>query len=243
MSARTLLRALPVLVAVAIVTAALLAVWLYPTRAWENDTESYVAVAQSMLSGDGVSTNGRPEFFRTPGYPVLLAVGALTGSFWTVSLLQYLLMALSLVLCFFATAVLYLLLHAEFNALAQTMVYVGGILVFMVFAILMTSSLGERDLESGAGRRAVALLLSGAVLCAVVRALSGAEELLSLRKAANEGFASFGDVGRLLLSPAEGGQLVAFELATALLLDALVGVVAVARRPAPKSAPEEEERR
>ena len=99
MNARTLLRALPVLVAVAIVTAALLTVWLYPTRAWENDTESYVAVAQSMLSGDGISTNGRPEFFCTPGYPVLLAVGALTGSFWTVSLLQYLLMALTLVLC------------------------------------------------------------------------------------------------------------------------------------------------
>ena len=99
MNARTLLRALPVLVAVAIVTAALLTVWLYPTRAWENDTESYVAVAQSMLSGDGVSADGRPEFFRTPGYPLLLAVGALAGSFWVVSLLQYLLMALTLVLC------------------------------------------------------------------------------------------------------------------------------------------------
>lgn len=99
MNARTLLRALPVFVAVAIVVAALLTVWLYPTRAWENDTESYVAVAQSMLSGDGVSADGRPEFFRTPGYPLLLAVGALAGSFWVVSLLQYLLMALTLWLC------------------------------------------------------------------------------------------------------------------------------------------------
>ena len=177
--------------------------------------------------------------------PVFLAVAAamVAGALGTALCKNVLHAALSLVLCFFATAILYLLLHAEFNALAQTMVYVGGILVFMVFAILMTSRLGEKDLESGAGRRAAALLVSGAFLFAVVQAVSGAEELLSLRKAANEGFASFGDVGRLLLSPAEGGQLVAVELATALLLAALVGVVAVARRPAPKSDPEEEERR
>ena len=177
--------------------------------------------------------------------PVFLAVAAamVAGALGTALCRNVLHAALSLVLCFFATAVLYLLLHAEFNALAQTMVYVGGILVFMVFAILMTSELGERDLKPGAGRRAVALVLSGAFLFAVAQAVSGAEELLSLRQAANEGFASFGEIGRLLLSPAEGGQLVAFELATALLLAALVGVVAVARRPDTKPGPEEEDRR
>lgn len=99
MNGRALLRALPLFLAVAVACAALLTVWAWPERAWENDTASYVAVAQSILSGEGVSTEGQPEFFRTPGYPLLLAAGVLSGSFWTVSFLQYLLAALTLLLC------------------------------------------------------------------------------------------------------------------------------------------------
>ena len=61
----------------------------------------------------------------------------------TVAVKNILQSAVFLIFSFVATAILYLLLHAEFTALAQVMVYVGGVVIFMVFTILLTSRLGE----------------------------------------------------------------------------------------------------
>ncbi len=159
-----------------------------------------------------------------------IAAAMVLGGLGTVLARNVLHAALSLVFCFFGTAVLYLSLHAEFNALAQVMVYVGGVLVFVVFAILMTSGLGERHLRSGKARVAVAALLAGSFLALVRRAVSRSAGALALREPANDGFSTLEGLGRTLLSPDEGGALVPFELMTALLLAALVGAVVVARR-------------
>ena len=51
--------------------------------------------------------------------------------------------AVFLIFSFVTTAILYMLMHAEFIALAQVMVYVGGVVIFVVFTILLTSHLGE----------------------------------------------------------------------------------------------------
>ena len=47
--------------------------------------------------------------------------------------------AVFLIFSFVTTAILYMLMHAEFIALAQVMVYVGGVVIFVVFTILLTS--------------------------------------------------------------------------------------------------------
>lgn len=93
-----LLRAIPLFVALSVVLLALLTLLIFPERAWENDTPSYVVTAQSLFSGEGFSSNGQPELFRTPGYPLLLVIGVALDSFWIVSFLQYGMMALILFL-------------------------------------------------------------------------------------------------------------------------------------------------
>ena len=62
----------------------------------------------------------------------------------TVAVKNILQSAVFLIFSFVATAILYLLLHAEFTALAQVMVYVGGVVIFVVFTILLTSRLFVR---------------------------------------------------------------------------------------------------
>mgnify|MGYP003511651650 FL=1 len=44
--------------------------------------------------------------------------------------------AIFLIATFIGTAILYLMLQAEFMAMAQIMLYVGGVVVFIIFAIV-----------------------------------------------------------------------------------------------------------
>jgi len=45
----------------------------------ENDTESYLAPAQALLTSGTFSTANRPEIVRTPGYPLFLIPGLVLG--------------------------------------------------------------------------------------------------------------------------------------------------------------------
>ena len=90
-----------------------------------------------------------------PEFPLSLPMGGMDIAFYAVALVMILTAvftvavknilqsAVFLIFSFVATAILYLLLHAEFIALAQVMVYVGGVVIFVVFTILLTSHLGE----------------------------------------------------------------------------------------------------
>ena len=58
--------------------------------------------------------------------------------------------AFSLLFTFFGVAGLYALLNADFLAVVQIMIYVGGILVLIIFGIMLTSKLTGVDIISGA---------------------------------------------------------------------------------------------
>ena len=78
--------------------------------------------------------------------------------------------AVFLIFSFIGTAVLYLLLHAEFNAMAQIMVYAGGVVIFVIFTILLTSHLGESVLYVKLPRTFIALIISAALFAMLVAA-------------------------------------------------------------------------
>jgi NADH-quinone oxidoreductase subunit J len=74
--------------------------------------------------------------------------------------------ALSLVLCFFATAILWLTLHAEFLALILVLVYVGAVMTLFLFVIMML------DLDKVILQRAFAKYLPlGILLTAILAAV------------------------------------------------------------------------
>lgn len=135
--------------------------------------------------------------------------------------------ALALLGTLFGTAVLFLLLGAEFVALAQVMVYIGGIMVFVLYAVFLTSDLGNK--MPMPGKMASALTLITAVAFFAVLAGNVWTGTAGFSSGLTKEFASLHAVGERLLDPGPNGFLVPFELVSVLLLAALVGALAVVR--------------
>lgn len=53
--------------------------------------------------------------------------------------------AFSLLLTFLGIAALYVLMRADFLAVTQILVYVGGILVLLIFGVMLTNQQGNKD--------------------------------------------------------------------------------------------------
>ncbi|HEX2500892.1 MAG TPA: NADH-quinone oxidoreductase subunit J [Methylomirabilota bacterium] len=130
--------------------------------------------------------------------------------------------ALFLVANLFCVAVLYLMLRAEFLALAQVIVYAGAIMVLFIFAImLLIPGRAEEGPDALAGARRLALPLAAVLGLAIV--------LVAGRtggSAAGAPPGGAGAIGRLLFTD----YLFPFEVTSLLLLAALVGALTLAKR-------------
>ncbi len=132
--------------------------------------------------------------------------------------------ALSLIVVMTSLAVLYLLLGAEFLAIAQIIVYSGAIMVLFTFVVmLLNAGREERTLGSRAARivgfpAVVALLAVLATLILRARGLGAA--------ALNQGITSTQDLSRVLFHE----LLLPFEVTSVLILIAILGAVVLARR-------------
>lgn len=71
---------------------------------------------------------------------LILAALTIAGATAAVTLHKLIHCALALAICFLGLAGLYLDLSAQFAGLAQVLVYVGAVLILIVFAILLTRS-------------------------------------------------------------------------------------------------------
>lgn len=57
--------------------------------------------------------------------------------------------AFALMFTFFGVAALYVLLYADFVAVTQLLVYVGGILVLIIFGVMLTTRMFSVDMKTG----------------------------------------------------------------------------------------------
>jgi NADH-quinone oxidoreductase subunit J len=131
--------------------------------------------------------------------------------------------ALFLVGNLFCVAVLYLMLRAEFLALAQVIVYAGAIMVLFIFAImLLIPGKAEAGPDPLGPRRALALPFAG---------LLGLIVVLALPSAAGRAVPPMPPVGaRGIGERLFTDYLFPFEVTSVLLLAALVGALALAKR-------------
>ena len=160
----------------------------------------------------------------------VLAGSLICLSVLVVSVSNLLHAAISLIGSFFVTAAIYLLFHMEFVALAQVMVYIGGIVIFMVITILLTSQLGAKNLfPKTAGQRLWGILVCGTLLATLIRVGLSFETASRPPHQVAEP-ASLGAVGSRILSTGSNGFIVPFEIVSLLLLIALVGAVVIARK-------------
>jgi NADH-quinone oxidoreductase subunit J len=157
------------------------------------------------------------------------ALIALLGAGGTVLLRNPFYAVLALVCHLLGLAALFLLLRAEFVAAAQVIVYAGAVMVLYVFVVAYVGG-QDRPLSPrhGPGMRAIALLFATALLVEIAIAVIGSG-LSVLDEEGSGFFAGFGtpaEIGELFLTK----FLLAFEIASLLLLIAAVGAVILARR-------------
>jgi NADH-quinone oxidoreductase subunit J len=149
--------------------------------------------------------------------------------------------ALGLLGVLLCTAVLFLLLRAEMVALVQVMVYIGGIMIFVLYAVLLTSELGGKMANPSLLKIGAALAVSGSVLAFLIglaRSNHADENTVTSGDISSfADIASIKSLGLRLLDPGPDGFLVPFELISVVLLAAMVGAIALARPGTPAEAP------
>ena len=131
--------------------------------------------------------------------------------------------AFSLLGAFMGVAGLYAMLAADFVAVIQVMVYIGGILVLIIFAVMLTHRISDVDVSNRAVGRIPAALLIGVVGVVMGVCIGSAEWAQHAEIAASP--TTFG-IGEAFLGP----YILPFELASVVLLVALIGAVVVSRK-------------
>ncbi len=135
-----------------------------------------------------------------------------------------------LVINFLCVAMLYVVLRAEFLAVIQVLVYAGGIVVLYLFVVMLVNL--KRAPEAHEDPRRLARLglgLSGAVLlelAGIVVYSYGRLVPASAPAAASPVEGNTEELGWLLYTD----YLIPFEVASVLLLVAMVGAIVLARR-------------
>ncbi len=132
-----------------------------------------------------------------------------------------------LIATLFGVAALYALLNAGFMVMVQIVVYVGAIAILFVFAVMLTRKNRQdsaQPLNKGAGWAALFALLSFGGLSLLLSQWTGFSSAGAPELAADMDVITM--LGRALVSP--DAYLLPFEVASVLLLAALIGAVYVA---------------
>jgi NADH-quinone oxidoreductase subunit J len=133
--------------------------------------------------------------------------------------------AFSLLFTFFGVAGIYVLLSADFIAITQLLVYVGGILVLLVFGVMLTNKVVSVEMKTGTLQvmpASVVVALAAGTLCGVFyvtdwRVIPSSNALPT----------TAGELGKMMMTT----YLLPFEVASVVLLVALVGAAMIARKP------------
>jgi len=153
----------------------------------------------------------------------ILAFVMIVAAFRLVTTKNVVRAALFLAIVLAGAAGQFILLAAEFVAVVQVLVYIGAIVVLLLFGVMLTRAPIGRDADVDNDQRLVgglvALFLLGAL--AAVLADAWGDDKISFGTVQG-----VGEVSDSIFGP----YVIAFEVVSILLLAALVGAVAIARR-------------
>lgn len=134
--------------------------------------------------------------------------------------------ALWLIVSLFGVAVFFVLLNAGFLAMAQVVIYIGAIAILMIFAIMLTRKIA-RDFGSQVNRNwPLAAFMAIVLFAGLVWLLSSWSGFSSLSSPMPADVDPLSQLGQALVSP--NAYLIPFEVASVLLLAALIGAIMVA---------------
>lgn len=132
---------------------------------------------------------------------------------------------LYLVLTFFAIAGHYILLNAQFLAVVHIIVYAGAIMVLFLFVIMLLNLNKETEPHKSIWLKASATVAAGSLLIVLVGSLKGAANIQA-QNTFNSNIGLIENLGKTLFND----FLLPFELASILLLAAMVGSVMLGKK-------------
>jgi NADH-quinone oxidoreductase subunit J len=131
--------------------------------------------------------------------------------------------AFALLFTFVGVAGLYLLLGADFLATTQILIYVGGILVLLLFGVMLTHKLYDVDLRSEVTQFAPGLVVGAGLFAFLTLTMRRTQWAIGPDRPLAP---TTNDIGHLFM----GRFLLPFEAASILLLVALMGAAMIVRR-------------
>lgn len=132
--------------------------------------------------------------------------------------------AFALLFAFFGIAGLYGLLMADFLAATQVLIYVGGVLMLLLFGVMLTARKSVMEITQSNLPRLPGAIISGLMFLLLLFIIFTEK---SWNDASNQGVVETASViGRLLMTD----YLLPFEVTSILLLAALIGAVYIARK-------------
>jgi NADH-quinone oxidoreductase subunit J len=168
----------------------------------------------------------------TPFFFYLLSGLAVAGGLLVITRRNAVHSALALIVTLLAVSGLYLMLYAPFVAGVQIIVYAGGIMVLFLFVIMLVSL--ERTIKERQFNRIwpVGLLAACALLALFLSVFAKGKALFPERGLAPVEVSNTQQIGVLLYGEAGrmGQYMFAFEIASLLLLVAILGAVIMAKK-------------
>jgi len=154
---------------------------------------------------------------------IIMAAGAIAGAGIVAFSRNIVYSAFALLLSFFCVAVLYVFLAADFVAATQVIVYIGGILVLILFGVMLTERIEKVKITNQALKPTRAWLLLIATAAVIITAILKTDWHTRVPPPPSPTTARLGEA---FLTK----YLLPFEVASVLLLVALIGAIIAGRK-------------
>ena len=157
----------------------------------------------------------------------ILAAAIIGGGLMAVTSTKIFRSAVFLLFSLIGIAGLYFFIDYEFIAAVQIIVYVGGIVVLIIFSIFLTHGSGE-DMKRPVLGRSVFSAMAAAFACILTMFIISQHTFVTSGKPGIE--PSVSNIGTQMLSTTEFGFILPFEVVSMLLLSAMIGCIVIAIR-------------
>ena len=156
---------------------------------------------------------------------IFIAAVVLVAAIMVVTTQNLVRAALWLILALFGIAGIFVLLEAGFLAVVQVVVYIGAIAILFIFAVMLTRKVMKDSGPQTNTSWGLAALISGAFFASSVFTIVNWSDASKTPAPLAEGIDTVTQLGVALVSP--DAYVIPFEVASVLLLAALIGAIVV----------------
>lgn len=156
----------------------------------------------------------------------ILSAIILISAMMVVSLKNIFHCALLLIVCLFSVAGIFILLDAEFLAVAQVLIYVGAVAILMIFAVMLTSNLASKEIKQTNENSVVTFFVCLIFLMATLTMLYHTDVWNYAKDQIPATESNTMMLGKLLMTK----FMLPFEVVSVVLLAAMIGAIVLARK-------------